>query len=60
MGFISIAADPFGLRSCFPVLASRPASVTGSFDREPFNSVEQTFTVVVVSLMVAPSLFFVK
>ena len=39
--------------------ASRPASVTGSFDRESFNSVEQTFTVVVVSFMVAPSLFSV-
>ena len=33
--------------------ASRPASVTDSFDRESFNSVEQTFTVVMVSFMVA-------
>ena len=33
--------------------ASRQASVTDSFDRESFNSVEQTFTVVVVSFMVA-------
>jgi hypothetical protein len=29
--------------------------VTDSFDRESFNSVEQTFTVVVVSFMVAPT-----
>jgi len=35
--------------------ASRHASVTDSFDRESFNSVEQTFTVVVVSFMVAPA-----
>jgi hypothetical protein len=28
--------------------------VTGSFDREPSNSVEQTFTVVVVGFMIAP------
>lgn len=35
--------------------ASRQPSVTGSFDRESFNSVEQTFTVVVVSFMVAPT-----
>jgi hypothetical protein len=35
--------------------ASRPASVTEPFDRESFNSVEQTFTVVVVSFMVAPA-----
>ena len=33
--------------------ASRQASVTDSFDRESFNSVEQTFTVVVVGFMVA-------
>ena len=33
--------------------ASRHTSVTDSFDRESFNSVEQTFTVVVVSFMVA-------
>jgi hypothetical protein len=33
--------------------ASRHPSVTDSFDRESFNSVEQTFTVVVVSFMVA-------
>lgn len=32
---------------------SRHTSVTDSFDRESFNSVEQTFTVVVVSFMVA-------
>ncbi|MEY4489859.1 MAG: hypothetical protein RIQ79_2367, partial [Verrucomicrobiota bacterium] len=32
-----------------------PASVTEPFDRESFNSVEQTFTVVVVSFMVAPA-----
>ena len=35
--------------------ASRHTSVTDSFDRESFNSVEQTFTVVVVSFMVAPT-----
>ena len=35
--------------------ASRHASVTDSFDRESSNSVEQTFTVVVVSFMVAPT-----
>jgi hypothetical protein len=28
--------------------------VTGSFDREPSNSVEQTFTVVVFGFMIAP------
>ena len=33
--------------------ASRHSSVTDSFDRESFNSVEQTFTVVMVSFMVA-------
>jgi hypothetical protein len=33
--------------------ASRQTSVTDSFDRESFNSVEQTFTVVVVGFMVA-------
>ena len=33
--------------------ASRHTSVTDSFDRESFNSVEQTFTVVMVSFMVA-------
>ena len=32
---------------------SRHASVTDSFDRESFNSAEQTFTVVAVSFMVA-------
>ena len=35
--------------------SSRRPSVTGSFDREPSNSVEQTFTVVVVGFMVAPT-----
>ena len=35
--------------------ASRRPSVTDSFDRESSNSVEQTFTVVVVSFMVAPA-----
>jgi hypothetical protein len=35
--------------------ASRQSSVTVHFDRESFNSVEQTFTVVVVSFMIAPS-----
>ena len=34
-------------------VASRLASVSDSFDRESFNSVEQTFTVVMVSFMVA-------
>jgi hypothetical protein len=33
--------------------ASRHTSVTDSFVRESFNSVEQTFTVVVVNFMVA-------
>jgi hypothetical protein len=33
--------------------ASRRSSVTDSFDRESFNSVEQTFTVGMVSFMVA-------
>jgi hypothetical protein len=37
--------------------ASRHTSVTDSFDRESFNSVEQTFTVVMVSFMIALSLF---
>jgi hypothetical protein len=37
--------------------ASRHTSVTDFFDRESFNSVEQTFTVVMVSFMIAPSLF---
>ncbi len=35
--------------------ASRHTSVPESLDRELFNSVEQTFTVVVVSFMVAPT-----
>jgi len=35
--------------------ASRRPSVTDSFDRESSNSVEQTFTVVVVGFMVAPA-----
>ena len=33
--------------------ASRPASVSGPFDRESLNSAEQTSTVMVVSFMVA-------
>ena len=53
MGFIFIAADWFGHTVVFSGEASRPASVTGPFDRESLNSVEQTFTVVVVSFMVA-------
>ena len=57
MGFIFIAADWFGHTVVLSGEASRPASVTGPFDRESLNSVEQTFTVVVVSFMVAPSTF---
>ena len=53
MGFIFIAADWFGRTVVLSGEASRPASVTGPFDRESLNSVEQTFTVMVVSLMVA-------
>ena len=53
MGFIFIAADWFGRTVVLSGEASRPASVTGPFDRESLNSVEQTFTVMVVSFMVA-------
>ena len=55
MGFIFIGADWFGHTVVLSGEASRPASVTGPFDRESLNSVEQTFTVVVVSFMIAPS-----
>ena len=53
MGFIFIAADWFGHTVVLSGEASRPASVTGPFDRESLNSAEQTFTVMVVSFMVA-------
>jgi hypothetical protein len=53
MGFIFIAADWFGRTVVLSGEASRPASVTGPFDRESLNSAEQTFTVMVVSFMVA-------
>ncbi len=53
MGFIFIAADWGGHTVVLSGEASRPASVTGPFDRESLNSVEQTFTVMVVSFMVA-------
>ena len=55
MGFTFVAAGRFGRTVVLSGEASRPASVTGPFDRESFNSVEQTFTVVVVSFMIAPS-----
>jgi hypothetical protein len=55
MGFIFIAASQFRHTVVLSGAASRQASVTGPFDRESFNSVEQTFTVVVVSFMVAPT-----
>jgi hypothetical protein len=48
MGFIFIAADWFGRTVVLSGEASRPASVTGPFDRESLNSAEQTFTVMVV------------
>ena len=57
MGFIFIAADWFGRTVVLSGEASRPASVTGPFDRESLNSVEQTFTVMVVSFMVAHAKF---
>ena len=53
MGFTFVAADRFGHTVVLPGEASRPASVTGPFDRESYNSVEQTFTDMVVSFMVA-------
>lgn len=53
MGFTFVAADRFGHTVVLSGEASRPASVTGPFDRESLNSVEQTFTVMVVSFMVA-------
>ena len=53
MGFTFVAADRFGHTVVLSGEASRPASVTGPFDRESFNSVEQTLTVMVVSFMVA-------
>ena len=55
MGFTFVAAGRFGIPVVLSGGASRRSSVTGPFDRESFNSVEQTFTVVVVSFMVAPS-----
>ena len=55
MGFTFVAADWFGHTVVLSGEASRPASVTGPFDRESLNSVEQTFTVMVVSFMVAPT-----
>jgi hypothetical protein len=53
MGFTFVAAGRFGPMVVLSGEASRPASVTGPFDRESFNSVEQTLTVIVVSFMVA-------
>ena len=53
MGFTFVAADWFGHTVVLSGEASRPASVSGPFDRESLNSVEQTFTVMVVSFMVA-------
>ena len=53
MGFTFVAADWFGHTVVLSGEASRPTSVTGPFDRESLNSVEQTFTVMVVSFMVA-------
>ena len=53
MGFTFVAADWFGHTVVLSGEASRPASVTGPFDRESLNSAEQTFTVMVVSFMVA-------
>ena len=53
MGFTFVAAGRFGRTVVLSGEASRPASVTGPFDRESFNSAEQTFTVMVVSFMVA-------
>ena len=53
MGFTFVAAGRFGRTVVLSGEASRPASVTGPFDRESFNSVEQTLTVMVVSFMVA-------
>ena len=55
MGFIFIAAGRSGTSVVLSGGASRLPSVTVSFDCESFNSVEQTFTVVVVSFMVAPA-----
>jgi hypothetical protein len=55
MGFTFVAADWFGHTVVLSGEASRPASVTGPFDRESLNSVEQTFTVMVVRFMVAPT-----
>ena len=46
MGFTFVAADRFGHTVVLSGEASRPASVTGPFDRESFNSVEQTLTVI--------------
>jgi len=54
MGFTFIAAGRPDFGRAFRWRSRRP-SVTDSFDRESSNSVEQTFTVVVVSFMVAPA-----
>ncbi|HEY9250777.1 MAG TPA: hypothetical protein VIO38_16670 [Rariglobus sp.] len=59
MGFTFVEHGRFGRTVVLSGEASRPSSVTGPFDRESFNSVEQTFTVMVVSFMVAPSTFSV-
>ena len=53
MGFTFVAAGRFGRTVVLSGEASRPSSVTGPFDRESFNSVEQTFTVMVLGFMVA-------
>ena len=55
MGFTFIAAGPFGISAVLSGGTSRHASLTVSFDCESFNSVEQTFTVVVVGFKVAPA-----
>ena len=57
MGFTFVAADRFGHTVVLSGEDSRQSSVTVHFDCDSFNSVEQTLTVVVVSFMVAPSLF---
>jgi hypothetical protein len=55
MGFTFVAAGRFGRMVVLSGAASRQTSVTRPFDRESFNSVEQTLTVMVVSFMVAPT-----
>ena len=57
MGFTFVAADWFWHTVVLSGEASRHESVTGPFDRESLKSVDQTFTVMVVSFMVATSTF---